>query len=111
IPHAWITSGTRTLSTLDTVGQGRFTLLTGIGGEDWVRAAGTQDVEIATVVIGPGQQYEDPYGDWARLSEISDAGALLVRPDGFVAFRHASAAPDAGALLADALRHILGHAR
>ncbi|MFI0516706.1 FAD-dependent monooxygenase [Streptomyces sp. WSLK1-5] len=111
IPHAWITSGTRTLSTLDTVGQGRFTLLTGIGGEDWVRAAGTQDVEIASVVIGPGQQYEDPYGDWARLSEISDAGALLVRPDGFVAFRHASAAPDAGALLADALRHILGHAR
>ncbi|MGX1365651.1 2,4-dichlorophenol 6-monooxygenase [Streptomyces canus] len=111
IPHAWITSGTRTLSTLDTVGQGRFTLLTGIGGEDWVRAAGTQDVEIATVVIGPGQQFEDPYGDWARLSEISDAGALLVRPDGFVAFRHASAAPDAGALLADALRHILGHAR
>ncbi|MGK3938335.1 FAD-dependent monooxygenase [Streptomyces caeruleatus] len=111
IPHAWITSGTRTLSTLDTVGQGRFTLLTGIGGEDWVRAAGTQDVEIASVVIGPGQQYEDPYGDWARLSEVSDAGALLVRPDGFVAFRHASAAPDAGALLADALRHILGHAR
>ncbi|GAP51111.1 FAD-dependent oxidoreductase [Streptomyces azureus] len=110
LPHAWITSGSRTLSTLDTVGRGRFTLLTGIGGEDWVRAAEAQEVEIATVVIGPGQEYEDPYGDWARLSEISDAGALLVRPDGFVAFRHASAAPDAGELLADALRTILGHA-
>jgi 2,4-dichlorophenol 6-monooxygenase len=110
LPHAWITSGSRTLSTLDTVGRGRFTLLTGIGGEAWVRAAEAQEVEIATVVIGPGQEYEDPYGDWARLSEISDAGALLVRPDGFVAFRHASAAPDAGELLADALRTILGHA-
>ncbi|MEU0943701.1 FAD-dependent monooxygenase [Streptomyces canus] len=110
IPHAWLTSGTRTLSTLDTVGKGRFTLLTGIGGESWIRAAEAQDVEIATVVVGPGQQYEDPYGDWARLSEISDAGALLVRPDGFVAFRHATAAPDAEALLSDALRRILGHA-
>lgn len=110
IPHAWITSGTRRVSTLDTVGKGRFTLLTGIGGENWVRAAQAQDIEIATVVIGPGRDYEDPYGDWARLSEIADAGALLVRPDGFVAFRHASAAADAGALLSDALRRILGHA-
>lgn len=111
IPHAWLTSGTRTVSTLDTVGRGRFTLLTGIGGEGWLRAAEAQDVEIVTVVVGPGQEYEDPYGDWARLSEISDAGALLVRPDGFVAFRHPSAAPDAEALLSDALRRILGHAR
>ncbi|MCZ0991537.1 FAD-dependent oxidoreductase [Streptomyces diastatochromogenes] len=113
LPHAWITSGTRTLSTLDTVGQGRFTLLTGIGGDAWVRAAEAQEIDIATVVIGSGQEYEDPYGDWARLSEVSDAGALLVRPDGFVAFRHASAAPDAGEageLLTDALRRILGHA-
>ncbi|MFF8871621.1 FAD-dependent monooxygenase [Streptomyces massasporeus] len=110
LPHAWITSGTRTLSTLDTIGGGRFTLLTGIGGEAWVRAAQAQEVEIATVVIGPGQRYEDPYGDWARLREIPDAGALLVRPDGFVAFRHASAGPDAEELLADALRRILGHA-
>ncbi|MFI6804945.1 FAD-dependent oxidoreductase [Streptomyces luteogriseus] len=110
LPHAWITSGTRTLSTLDTIGRGRFTLLTGIGGEAWVRAAEEQQVEIATVVIGPGQQYEDPYGDWARLREIPDAGALLVRPDGFVAFRHASVGADAAELLAAALRRILGHA-
>ncbi|MFE6526579.1 FAD-dependent oxidoreductase [Streptomyces sp. NPDC057794] len=111
LPHAWITSGSRTLSTLDTVGRGRFTLLTGIGGDAWVRAAGKQDVEIATVVIGPGQPYEDPYGDWARLREIPDAGALLVRPDGYVAFRHPDGAPTtAGDLLADALRRILGHA-
>ncbi|WP_053745346.1 FAD-dependent oxidoreductase [Streptomyces sp. NRRL WC-3618] len=110
VPHAWLTSGTRTLSTLDTVGRGRFTLLTGIGGDAWVRAAKAQPLDIATVVVGPGQEYEDPYGDWAGLSEISDAGVLLVRPDGFVAFRHAEAAEDAEQLLTDALRQILGHA-
>ncbi|MFJ2827885.1 FAD-dependent oxidoreductase [Streptomyces sp. NPDC087263] len=110
LPHAWITSGTRTLSTLDTVGRGRFTLVTGIGGEGWLRAAGALDVAVATVVIGPGQEYEDPYGDWARLSEIADAGALLVRPDGFVAFRYPTASDAAEELLAAALRRILGHA-
>jgi len=109
LPHAWITSGTRTVSTLDTVGKGRFTLLTGIGGDAWLRAAESQPLDIATVVIGPGQEYEDPYGDWARLSEVSDAGALLVRPDGYVAFRHADAAENAEQLLTDALRRILGH--
>ena len=84
LPHAWITSGPRTLSTLDAVGRGRFTLFTGIGGDELGargRAPRRSD-RVATVVIGPGQEYEDPYGDWARLSEISDAGALLVRPDG-----------------------------
>jgi 2,4-dichlorophenol 6-monooxygenase len=58
----------------------------------------------------PGARARSAYGDWARLSEISDAGALLVRPDGFVAFRHPTAAPDAGTLLTDALRQVLGHA-
>lgn len=110
LPHAWLTSGTRTLSPLDTVGRGRFTLLTGIGGDAWLRAAKAQPLDIATVVIGPGQEYEDPYGDWAGLSEVSDAGVLLVRPDGFVAFRHAEAAENAEQLLTDALRQILGHA-
>ena len=33
IPHCWLTRGSETVSTLDVVGKGRFTLLTGIGGE------------------------------------------------------------------------------
>jgi 2,4-dichlorophenol 6-monooxygenase len=40
---------------------------------------------------------------------VSEAGALLVRPDGYVAFRHADAAGNAEQLLTDALRRILGH--
>lgn len=93
-----------------TVSRGRFTRLTGIGGEGWVRAAEAQDLEIATVVIGPGQEYEDPYGDSPRLNEVSDPGALLVLPDGHVAFRYAAAGEDAEELLSGVLRRILGHA-
>lgn len=48
-------------------------------------------------------------GEWAGLSEISDAGALLVRPEGCVASRHAGTAEDAERLPAGALRRILGH--
>ncbi|MET9587075.1 FAD-dependent monooxygenase [Streptomyces sp. NPDC006539] len=114
LPHAWITRGREQLSTLDAAGRGRFTVFTGIGGDDWTRAATTATetlgIELATVVIGPGQEYEDPYGDWARLREIADSGLLLVRPDHHIAFRlaHVSASGDAEALLTAALRQILG---
>ena len=46
--------------------------------------------------IGPGQPYEDPYGTWAELREITDGGVLLVRPDLYVAARQL-AAPAVGA--------------
>lgn len=115
LPHAWLTAGTRTLSTLDLGGGGRFALLTGIGGEAWVAAAhavGTElGLDIATAVIGPGREYEDPYGDWARVRGIGDTGALLVRPDLYVAFRRADGAADdaeARSVLGSALRRILG---
>jgi 2,4-dichlorophenol 6-monooxygenase len=96
LPHAWLTAQPRRqVSTLDLGGHGRFTLFTGIGGESWVRAADVVGrrlgVHVAAVVIGPGHDYEDPYGDWAGVREIADGGALLVRPDNYVAFRHASA--------------------
>ncbi|MCX5317157.1 FAD-dependent monooxygenase [Streptomyces sp. NBC_00154] len=115
LPHAWITRGREQLSTLDAAGRGRFALFTGIGGDDWTCAATTATetlgVELATVVIGPGQEYEDPYGDWARLRDIADSGVLLVRPDHHIAFRHAhaTASGDAEVLLTAALRQILGH--
>ncbi|MGW8380122.1 FAD-dependent monooxygenase [Streptomyces sp. ODS28] len=112
LPHAWLTRGRENLSTLDLGGSGRFCMLTGVGGDCWTRAAATAardlGVEIATAVIGPGQEYEDPYGDWARLREITDAGCLLVRPDNHIAFRFPGADPGAEKLVAAALRHILG---
>ena len=83
------------VSTLDLAGHGQFALVTGIGGEDWLDAAaelaGEAGVAITPVSIGPGEPYEDPYGTWADLREIQDGGALLVRPDLYIAARHIGA--------------------
>ncbi|MCF6744205.1 FAD-binding protein [Blastococcus sp. KM273128] len=117
LPHTWVTRDGHRVSTLDLVGHGRFSVVTGIGGEAWVDAAralgGEWGLAITTVPIGPGQEFEDPYGTWAELREIEDGGVLLVRPDEYVAARHASApsSPEqAAGWLRDALGAVLGRA-
>lgn len=114
LPHIWVydRSGKRQ-STLDLVGKGQFTLITGIGGEGWIAAAGdlaaALGLPIRIVQIGPRCAVQDHGGDWARASEIRDGGCLLVRPDQHVAWRSvgASAAPLAD--LTRVLHIILGH--
>lgn len=92
LPHTWLvnTDGHR-VSTLDVSGRGKFTLFTGLSGQAWKVAADRLDLPyLRTVVIGePGS--EDPYANWGRVAEIEEAGALLVRPDGYVAWRQKSA--------------------
>jgi 2,4-dichlorophenol 6-monooxygenase len=107
LPHVWLVDdhGHR-VSTLDVTGKGRFSLVTGLAGQAWVRAAGKLDLPfLRTVVIG-AKGTEDPYCAWARLREIDEAGAVLVRPDGYIAWRQPTAASDddeALAQLRDAL--------
>ena len=104
------------MSTLDLGGRGRFTVFTGIGGDSWVRAAAVVGerlgIDVGAVVVGPGQEYDDLYGDWARVRGTDDGGALLVRPDNYVAFRSAGAASgtEAEAALENALRTVLDRA-
>lgn len=67
---------------------------------------------LRVAVIGqPARQ--DVYCTWARLREIDEAGVLLVRPDGFIAWRHHKGvdSPDAALrLLAGALAGLQLHA-
>ena len=88
LPHVWLVDGRgRRTSTLDVVGQGRFTLLTGLSGTAW-REAGRRlkQTYLSVVVIGESPTL-DPYGYWHAVREIHEAGAILVRPDGYVAWR------------------------
>jgi 2,4-dichlorophenol 6-monooxygenase len=49
----------------------------------------------------------DPRCSWLRRSQIASDGALLVRPDRFIAWRHAAGAGDPRPVLAGALSQIL----
>ena len=113
LPHVFVfDKANRPVSTLDITGKGKFTLLTGIGGEAWVEAAlqiaGDTGLDLVAHVIGPDRDYQDYTGDWAVVREIDEAGCILVRPDQFIAFRHAGAPADARAALMQALTRVLG---
>lgn len=112
LPHAWVfdAAGGRH-STLDLCGHGRFTLLTGIGGEGWAKAAAAAGkalgIDIAVRVIGPKRDYEDLGGEWSAVREITDSGAVLVRPDHHVCWRRDAVTADPSADLTKALGAIL----
>lgn len=113
LPHAWLVDphGKR-ISTLDLVGSGKFSVLTGLSGTQWADAADTLaqelDLDLRGVVID--RDAHDAYGEWARRAEIDEDGALLIRPDGYVAWRRPSGISDtaeATRLLRKALTTVL----
>jgi 2,4-dichlorophenol 6-monooxygenase len=112
LPHCWLGQNGRKVSTLDLAGKGRFALFTGIGGEAWKEAAeevsARTGVEIACFVVGPGREVLDIYDDWARLSEVTESGCVLVRPDAHVGWRRRTVAEDCAAELARVMDKILG---
>lgn len=112
LPHAFVERNRKTVSTLDLVGRGQFTLLTGIGGEGWAAAARVAEerlgITVRVVAIGAGLEWEDHFGDWARLREVGDDGAIVVRPDQVVGWRSHSLADDPAAELCAALAAITG---
>ncbi|HJS09762.1 FAD-dependent monooxygenase [Sphingopyxis sp.] len=111
LPHAWVQHGAAEVSTLDIVGKGSFCLLVGLGGKAWAEAAEavTRETGVPLTVrtIGKGCEFDDLTGEWAAVREVSDHGALLVRPDRWVAWRSTDLPPDAVAGLTDAVRHVL----
>jgi hypothetical protein len=59
----------------------------------------------ATAIDG---DYHDPRCAWQRHRRIASDGAVLVRPDRFIAWRYPVAASDPRAVLTAALSQILG---
>ncbi|CAB1214652.1 FAD-dependent monooxygenase [Acinetobacter bouvetii] len=88
VPHTWLIDAKgRKQSTLDIVGHGRFTLLTGLSGTGWKNAVQALNLPYLDVIQIGSREYRDVYGTWNQKSEIHEAGAVLVRPDGYVAWR------------------------
>ena len=64
-------------------------LLTGPGGAPWAEAAreAAGDIPFQAWTIGSGGDFIDADGDWLAVYGIEADGAVLVRPDGHVAWR------------------------
>jgi 2,4-dichlorophenol 6-monooxygenase len=112
IPHAWLQHGTEKVSTLDVVGKGRFTLVTGIDDQVWREAAAAVSaelgVDLAVAQVGIRCDNDDVLNTWTGIRGIADDGCLLIRPDRFIAWRQRNAAAEPAKALKDALSAILG---
>jgi hypothetical protein len=103
VPHAWLEREGHRVSTLDLAGPG-FALLTGPEGEDWRDAAAAVAERLGVELPA----FRIPDEAWCRTAGVGDRGALLVRPDGFVAWRTEGTPAAPGAMLEGGLRGALG---
>ncbi|KAL3476544.1 2,4-dichlorophenol 6-monooxygenase [Aspergillus californicus] len=111
LPHAWVEHKGCRLSTLNVLKYGSFGLIVGVGGAPFQQAAEVVSkefgLEIPVYAIGYRCLYDDVLREWSARSEISDRGALLVRPDRFIAWRSFNRPSDPTDALRSAVRHIL----
>lgn len=112
LPHAWLgdTRGRYSINTL--VGQGRLVLIAGEAGQAWITAARQlahqHGLALEAIMIGTEcGDHLDLQREWLKRRQFGPSGAILVRPDRFVAWRAMTLADDPLATLAAALQQVL----
>jgi 2-polyprenyl-6-methoxyphenol hydroxylase-like FAD-dependent oxidoreductase len=109
-PHLWIDHDGRRGSTLDLFGR-HFVLLAGPDGAAWRQGARAAAAEVPGVTLdaylvgGTGLSAHD--GSFVDAYDVSPTGAVLVRPDGFVAWRSRTASDRPAEAVTAALRTAL----
>jgi 2-polyprenyl-6-methoxyphenol hydroxylase-like FAD-dependent oxidoreductase len=109
-PHVWLERDGRRCSTLELFGPG-FTVLAGAEGETWVTAADEMarrlQLRVGAHAIGTRGGWTDADDTFHQRYGIDATGAVLVRPDGHVAFRAQRSTPDPTRELSGALGCLL----
>jgi 2-polyprenyl-6-methoxyphenol hydroxylase-like FAD-dependent oxidoreductase len=106
-PHVTVERNRKRISILDLFGRD-FVLLAGEA--HWCRAATAvgerRGLPLTCHVVGPGDDVREPEGRWPAAYGIGTRGAVLVRPDGFVASRWPDDGNDAESTLNEALERL-----
>jgi putative polyketide hydroxylase len=109
-PHVWLMRGNEQISTIDLFGP-HFVLLAGRDGGAWRRAAqgiATSLPPLMAFTIGKDGDLVDTDGNWHDAYGVDTDGAVLVRPDGHVAWRSRSGASNPGEVVRVALDRLFG---
>ncbi|MFJ1652825.1 FAD-dependent oxidoreductase [Streptomyces sp. NPDC088337] len=111
-PHLWVTRDGAKVSTVDLYERSFVLLCGGAGWHTAARTAGARlNVPLDVHSIGDGAEYDLDTGgdvDWSSVHGVAPEGAVLVRPDGFVAWRTEAGTTDMEKELTGALLQILG---
>lgn len=110
IPHLMVQRNGQRISTVDLCTKS-FVLVAGANGDAWCKkapkVASSLGVDLEAYQVGPAGDLICQKGKWESLAGISSRGALLVRPDGFVAWRTWSEPQDVQAKLTKILTQAL----
>jgi putative polyketide hydroxylase len=110
VPHLWLERGGQRISTLDLL-DGHFVLLTGPAGASWQKAASEAaaylGIALSTYRAGVEGDLIDLEHGWQTKMSVPDDGAVLVRPDGFVAWRSRVISADPSSSLVQVLSQVL----
>jgi 2-polyprenyl-6-methoxyphenol hydroxylase-like FAD-dependent oxidoreductase len=111
VPHLWLERQGQSISTLDLL-DGRFVLLAGPAGTPWCEAAQAATaslvIDLVAYRLGSPGDLLDLEDGWQTKMRMSDEGAMLVRPDGFVAWRTNTLTASLEPTLVQVLTAILG---
>ncbi len=109
-PHVVLRRAGTRLSSLDLFGK-NFCLLAAANGGIWCDNARTAAAELGfpldAYCIAQGERVSDPEDRFADAYSLSSSGAVVVRPDGFVAWRAKDASGASKAMLSDVLSSLL----
>ncbi len=109
-PHLWVEHQGKRISTLDISGKS-FVLLAGADGAPWLEAAkkvsSALGIDIAAYCTGPVGDLVASKGVFESAAGVSSQGAILVRPDDFVAWRQRKQPSDHQVELEQAMRQVL----
>ncbi|MER5771996.1 FAD-dependent monooxygenase [Streptomyces sp. NPDC001985] len=111
-PHLWLRRGDRRVSTVDLAGRDLL-LLAGAEAGAWqaaARRAGIETLRIGEDLVELVEPEPGAGRTWYEAFGVTRAGAVLLRPDGFVGWRAPGADPSPERTLVSVRRRLLAHA-